>query len=156
MFVHYFTYVSRPWAKAREGLLGDPTEWLACMVQDAYEEGEAVRARVGLGRDLKLSTEVIVRVAHPLSDDRRVVVPINVEAVRMTGLFPKLQADLVLEPLGSDTTKFSLTGTYEPPLGSTGSLLDRALLHHVAEAVVKNFVDRIAIELESIADRLAS
>ena len=33
---------------------------------------------------------------------------------------------------------------YRPPLALVGRALDRALLHRVAEATIKDFVDRVA------------
>ena len=50
----------------------------------------------------------------------------------------------MIEPLGPDLTQLTFQGSYTPPLGLPGRLLDRWVLHRVAEANVKNLVDRIA------------
>ncbi len=42
------------------------------------------------------------------------------------------------------TTQLSVSARYVPPLGSLGSTIDRALLHRIAEATMKDFLDRIA------------
>lgn len=59
-----------------------------------------------------------------------------------------MDADLLLAPLGTQLTQLALRGSYRPPLGALGRAADRALLHRIAEASVKGFVDRIARALE--------
>ena len=45
------------------------------------------------------------------------------------------------------TTQLSISARYVPPLGALGSAIDRALLHRVAEATMKDFLDRVATAL---------
>jgi hypothetical protein len=53
-------------------------------------------------------------------------------------------ADIEVAPLGADQTHLSISGRYEPPMRAIGRILDRTLLHRVAEATVKDFLDRVA------------
>ena len=69
--------------------------------------------------------------------------PISWKATGTDVLFPVLEADLIVEAVGDHMTQVTLRGSYKPPLGPVGRLLDRTLLHHLAEACVKNFMDRI-------------
>ena len=65
---------------------------------------------------------------------------------RATGperLFPQLDADLEVAALGPQRTQLSISARYRPPLGAFGRALDRALLHRVAEATIKDFLDRV-------------
>jgi hypothetical protein len=64
------------------------------------------------------------------------------------GLFPVLDADLLLRPVGLEKTCMTLNGCYRPPLGRLGAGLDRAVLHRVATATVRAL-------LRGIADALA-
>ena len=50
------------------------------------------------------------------------------------------------------SVSYSMSGRYSPPFGSVGEALDRALLHRVAEATVRDFVERVAA---SITRRIA-
>ena len=61
-------------------------------------------------------------------------------------LFPVLDADLTLARDG-DGTILRLAGAYRPPLGSLGQALDRAILHRVADATVRNFLARVAAQI---------
>ncbi len=56
--------------------------------------------------------------------------------------------------LGAQLTQLSLNGRYQPPLGLVGRTIDKALLSRVAEATIKDFIDRLASAIEP-AVRLA-
>ena len=63
------------------------------------------------------------------------------------GLFPVLDADLTLAPAGAGTM-LTLAGAYRPPLGPLGQALDRAILHRVAVATIRNFLVEVAAQLD--------
>jgi hypothetical protein len=65
------------------------------------------------------------------------------------GLFPRLSADLLVSPMGKELTRLTFDGNYDPPLGSLGRAIDRLLLGRFADAIVKNWVDRLATALKS-------
>jgi hypothetical protein len=46
-------------------------------------------------------------------------------------------------PLGEDRTQLAISARYRPPLGVVGRAVDRVLLHRVAEATLKDFLDRL-------------
>ena len=64
-----------------------------------------------------------------------------------------MSADLVLQPLGAGLVEVVFRGSYEPPLKALGRLLDRAVLHRLAEASAKAFVDQLCAAVE---DAIAS
>ena len=72
----------------------------------------------------------------------------------LDSLLPTLEADIELGALGPERTQLSISARYTPPLGSLGRALDRALLHRVAEATVKDFLDGAAASFQE--DRAAS
>ena len=49
-----------------------------------------------------------------------------------------------LRPAGEQGTLLTLEGVYRPPLGALGQALDRAILHRVAAATIRNFLHRVA------------
>jgi hypothetical protein len=63
------------------------------------------------------------------------------------GLFPALDADITVTPAGEQTTLLKLTGTYRPPLGALGTMLDMAILHRIAIRTIRTFLNRIAAAL---------
>jgi hypothetical protein len=64
-------------------------------------------------------------------------------AGRNGGDVPPLDANLELGSLGGDRTQLAISARYQPPLGVVGRAVDRVLLHRVAEATVKDFLDRV-------------
>jgi len=53
----------------------------------------------------------------------------------------------VLSSLGG-STHIEFRGVYTPPLGGLGALLDRIAFHHIAEATVRTFLERLVSLLE--------
>ena len=69
--------------------------------------------------------------------------PLTWEPVGLEGVLPRLEADIELGSLGEDRTQLAISARYRPPLGVVGRTVDRVLLHRVAEATVKDFLDRV-------------
>jgi hypothetical protein len=59
-------------------------------------------------------------------------------------MFPTMRARLTVFALTATETQLELEGTYDPPLGPIGDLLDAALGHRLAEASVQRFVAEVA------------
>jgi hypothetical protein len=66
-------------------------------------------------------------------------------------LFPVLDADITLIPDGDDATLIGLQGVYGPPAGSVGEMLDRAILHRIAAATIRSFLNRLAAAIQDPA-----
>lgn len=151
MFIEYSTRVKAGLADVEKGL-----DAIRANLEDwadvAYREGEQLRARVGpserMAREVKL--EIGIAEIHAFG----LVFPVEWTAADAALLFPDLTADLILASRGLDETELTLKGTYQPPLGTLGKLADRTILHRVAEATVKDWMDRLAAAL-SVESRKA-
>jgi hypothetical protein len=64
-----------------------------------------------------------------------------------------MEGDLELAPFGPGVTHLAMSGRYTPPFGSVGEALDRAMLNRVAEATVRDFVQRVAERIHEAASR---
>jgi hypothetical protein len=133
--------VSLDVAQARlAGLMG--TDLLRSASEDAYGAGITGLARVGARGVYKL---VRVHVRRLAESGGQSGFAIRWEACGPGGgLFPPLDADITLVPASERTTLLVLAGVYRPPLGPLGAALDRATLHRVAAATIRNFLSRIA------------
>jgi hypothetical protein len=149
MFVEYTTKVDSGLAQV-ENELDEVRASLQSWADVAYREGEQLRSRVGPSE--RLARDVDLEIGIPEIHSSGVVYPVHWTASGANLLFPELQADLVLTKQGSRKTSLTLRGTYRPPLGVLGRLADRAGLHLVAEATVKNWMDRLAEALSSPAE----
>lgn len=151
MFLQYFGYVPRPLAEI-EGLLPDLGAHFEGWAAGSYREGEALRTRIGVDRRQKLVAKTVTLSAGPpVRSPSALRIPLSWVATGTPGLFPTMTADLVLARLDGELTQVKLEGTYQPPLGTVGRLLDQAVLHRIAEASVKNLVDRIVAALTDAA-----
>jgi hypothetical protein len=116
---------------------------------DAYGAGITGLARV---HPISLAKVVRVQVRELAETDGSAGLAVRWEATgRGGGLFPALDADIRLLPAGEQTTLLLLSGVYRPPLGSLGAALDRAALHRVAAATIRDFVGRLAAHITSQA-----
>lgn len=145
MFIYYYVHLDAPFRTVERRLLRVVSR-LDGMAAAAYREGEALCAQMGYGGAARPTVAKAVRfdVGRPLRGDAETEIPITWKATGTPGLFPAMEAGIVVAALGPDLTQLALRGSYDPPLGVVGKALDRAALHRVAEASVKGFVDRIA------------
>lgn len=149
MFVYYFVHVRRPFNQVETSLLAHLNH-LGPFADAAYREGEDLRDKVGLSRDHPVVAKTVQLLSGtPLRGAQQTTIPFAWEATGTPGLFPKLDADLIVAAVGPELSQIAMRGTYAPPLGPLGRALDRAVLHRVAEASVKSFIDRVAHLVES-------
>ena len=119
---------------------------LASASKAAYGEGVTELVRVGpLGSVPGTAKMVEVRFRNLVERNDYAGLALRWEATGPGGgLFPALDADLIVMPTGDRSSKLRLTGSYRPPLGALGSALDAAILHRVAQATVHAFLSRLA------------
>jgi hypothetical protein len=144
MFFSYSTNVAGGLAEVEKSLDRVRAN-LAQSADVAYRDGERLSARVGPSESI--AHTVHLEIGQPGIQSSGLVYPIHWTATGATMLFPELDADLILTKRGSKSTSITLRGTYRPPLGPIGRLADRAVLGRVAEATIKNWVDRLASAL---------
>jgi hypothetical protein len=148
MFLRYFVELDLPAAQAETALLDSPAAWLPALADGAVERAEPLLAQVGVGQgSLRVARRVTVRLGHPLMFPSKLSLPMSREPSGW--LLPKLDGELELGPLGKERTQLALSGNYEPPLGTVGRTADRLALHRIAEATIKDFLDRVAAKLQS-------
>lgn len=144
MFIYYFVHVNRPYREVESSLVNQ-LQSLGPFADAAYREGEELRDKMSVRLDNPSVAKTVQLLSGiPIRGDQQTTIPFAWEATGTPGLFPKLDADLVVSAVGPDLSQIAMRGTYAPPLGPLGRALDRAVLHRVAEASVKSFVDRVA------------
>lgn len=147
MFFQYFTDIPIGLG-AVEARIVDLRSKLEHWADVAYRDGEKLYARVG---PESLPYPKKVRLELGAAEIRRVgvVYPVSWRATGAEWLFPELTADLILSHLGTERTRLTLQGTYRPPLGVIGRVVDRALLSRVAESTIQDSLDRVALAVSS-------
>jgi hypothetical protein len=152
VFVSAETVVDVPFDVARTRLVNLARRgWLVGASDDAYGEWGQALARVGpLGSAPGVSRLVDVRFRDVVTHDWYAVLALRWEAVGPgKGLFPVLDADIRLTSYGESGTLLVMMAVYRPPLAAVGAALDRVVLHRVASATSRSFLDRIG---DAVAD----
>jgi len=143
VFVYYFVHIEAPFEEAEAAVLGRIGA-LASIADESYRSGEALSMN---GSGDALVKVVRMEAGEPIRGASETAVPLIWEATGSGILFPRMEADLVVARVGPELTQISFRGSYTPPFGRLGRTLDRTVMHRVAEAVVKRFVDRIALSV---------
>lgn len=145
MFVRYFLDLPKPFEEVQTALLASPETWVPGLARDAEDRGARLLAEVGfaLDEDRRVEKEVEIQLGEAYHLPSKALLPLTWRATGPRTLFPSLDADLEIASLGAHRTQLSISGRYRPPLGAVGRALDRAMLHRVAEATVKDFLDRV-------------
>ena len=153
MFIYYYVLVGAGERSRLESALMDVLRDQPEIADVAYRKGEEIRARLGLD-GAPVAKTVRLDVGVPYRGRQETTIPVTWEATGAPGLFPKMEGELVVAPVGPDVTQIALRGTYRPPLGAVGRAVDRALFHRIAETSIKRFVDRLAGALPGPASEL--
>jgi hypothetical protein len=139
-----------PRAALEKALLSAPESLIPSIASFADDRGQHLLAEVGFPVDgHRVSKNVEIDVGAPVASTGKTWIPISWRATGPAGLFPVLDAELEFASLGRELTQLSLSGRYQPPLGLVGRTIDKALLSRVAEATIKDFVDRLARAIEA-------
>jgi len=149
IFVEDFTDVACPLATVRGRFTGDDS-WLAPLASGAAEDGEALQVRIGPSwAKGRLTRDVRVLTGPPRDRADALVISMIWEPSKLQALFPVLNGDMEVAPIGPGRCRLTLSASYVAPLGELGTHLDHALLHHVAQSTVRSFLARVATNLQA-------
>ena len=154
MFVRYFVELPMPPSEVERALADDPGGWLPGFAEEANHRGELLLAEVGFGEAIRIKRKVTVELGAPVRSSTKVILALHWAAAGHESLFPALDADIEIAPLGAERTQLAMSARYVPPLGALGRALDRALLSRVAEATLKDFLDRVAEAISGSVDHV--
>lgn len=149
MFVQDFMIVERPCAE----LVAEVESGASVLFRHALGEAEAdlnrLRVKVGPQNWPALMAKTVdIRLGPIRRHGDLTLLAFSWHATGTASLFPALDADLEISPLGDHRSELALRGRYDPPGGVLGRSADRLLLHRLADATVRAF-------LSSLANRLA-
>lgn len=150
MFVRYYTFISQPFDEVSRELLDARSEWLPTVARSVNGVGLSL-AELGVAvRGTRFHKTVEMSFGERNQQGAsRISFPFRWKATAVPALFPTFDGDLQVSHWREGTTQLALSANYQPPLGPVGLMLDKAALHLVAEALVKDFLDRVASALET-------
>jgi hypothetical protein len=145
MFLRYYLDLPMPFEQAERALLAIPGSSLGALVEETGDRAQRLLAEVGFTvAERRIQRQVAIAFRDPNRLETRTLLPMTWDPTSPDGLLPALDGDLEVASLGPNRTQLSISAMYTPPMGTFGRALDRALLHRVAEATVKEFLERVA------------
>jgi hypothetical protein len=143
VFARYFIELPIDPKRVERALTEAPESWLRDVASEANHRGDTLLAEIGFGDRVRVARTVAIELGDPVHTAGKVVLPLRWTPTDAPGLFPALEADLEVAPLPPDRTQLAMSARYVPPLGPLGKAIDRAILYRVAEATLKDFLDRV-------------
>lgn len=151
-FIDDFIDVASPFETLRARFSGDG-QWLAPLATVATQDGDNFQMRIGPSWAAGFVThEVKITLWPPRERGLALARSLTWTPNDWQFLFPLLDGDLELAPIGPDQCRISLAATYTPALGRFGVQVDRALLHRVAASTVRSFITQVATKLQTNID----
>jgi hypothetical protein len=141
MFARYFVELPISAEDVEGALSRDPRAWLPGLAESAHHRGDVLLAEVGFGEAVRIKRTVAVELGNLVRSGSKTVFPLRWAALGRGGLF---DADLEVASLRPGRTQLAMSARYVPPFGAVGRMIDRAALSRVAEATLKDFLDRVA------------
>ncbi|MDA8315960.1 MAG: hypothetical protein M0010_12450 [Actinomycetota bacterium] len=127
------------------------------LVGAATSSGETILMRIGpsLG-DHVLGIPARVQLGPRWTRGGCAAIALRWEAELFDSLFPVLDGTLIISSLGTNRSRVTIEASYRPPLEGIGALLDRAILHRVAQSTVHEFLQQLgaALSLEAEPTRI--
>ena len=150
MFVQHSTHIEHPVKACTDALMQGPPKWF-------LRKSESNASSVGLHvAGVPVRKRVVIELGAPVRTSTWTVIPITWKATFPKKLFPEMTGRIELAPTDAKTTRLTVSGMYEPPLGRLGEQLDEAVMHNVAEGTVKELAESIAERLQmAISSRAA-
>lgn len=148
VFVRYFVELPLPFDVAEKALLGALTQRIPGLADDAVAHGQALLAEAGSNQGRLMNERVAVTLGPVVRHPLRTVLAMTWRPASAPALSPALDGDIQLGGLGRQRTQLSISARYRPALGTVELGMDRAILRRVAEATIKNFLDRVGQVIE--------
>lgn len=138
--LHLQRALDEPYEALEAGLRAGPEKWLPGF----QRTGDRITGELAYeqaGAHVKRRTEV--RVGPVQLFAYGVTIQVGWKGARHPELYPELEGHLRLERRQPSGSVLRLDARYTPPAGRIGATVERALMHHVAEASVRDFFDRV-------------
>jgi hypothetical protein len=148
--LRFYGYVDRPYGAVRSLLRARAADVFQHATNTASELVARLRSSVS---GLEIGVDVRIDVAKEREEEGIAGLPpvthlaIGWKASQHAALFPSMSAHLSISPMAFAETRVEFDGTYQPPLGVVGDLVNAAIGHQVAEATVHRFVNDVIEEI---------
>lgn len=143
--------IGMPFPEAVARLADDPEQWLPPPVR--RDPAGLVVTMHATGLLAAAGVAAVVEAGDLEVDPPGLAVrPIAWRAQRSDRVFPRLVGDLELSRTSPTTSRLTLVGGYQPPISVIGDAGDRLVGRHLADAVIRTFLERVAEAMQQTAE----
>lgn len=140
--------VEVPVSDAEKALRIRPEQIAHVVYKSSKSAGDGSIVMLSLAKSQKwLRVPARVDFLSPSAEHPGAIISLEWRANYLARCFPVMKADVLAHGSG-DFTELVLEGTYRPPLGLAGLILDRLVGRWVAAATAERFVEALATSLE--------
>jgi hypothetical protein len=150
-FVRYYVVLARPFSEVERDLLAGVYAWLPSIAEQARDYAVRLLTEVGLEKD-SLSAGSVVKLGRPRRTKQATRLPIEVRVAGRQGMHSLFVGQLEIAPIGPNATQIGIAAVYQPQwelqlAGVVRRTGGRALVHRVAEAAAREFMEQIGVRL---------
>lgn len=143
--------VTVPYPTALHLLSAEPVDWLPAPARRDPDGVVVVMHATGLLA--AAGVPALVQVGELEVDPPGLAVrSIAWRAQRSDRVFPRFVGELELSQTSPTTSHLTLVGGYQPPISVIGDAGDRLVGRHLADAVIRTFLQRVAATLQETAE----
>lgn len=143
--------VTVPFSSALHVLADEPDRWLPAPVR--HDDDGVVVVMHATGLLAAAGVPALVHVGELEVDPPGLAVRnIAWRAQRSDRVFPRFVGELELTQTSATTSHLTLVGGYQPPISVIGDAGDRLVGRHLADAVIRTFLERIAVRMQESAE----
>jgi hypothetical protein len=144
VFVHHSVHIDGPISAVSLALARGSSEWFPGLEERSLA---TVGPQVG---GVGIRKKVVIEFGEPTVAGSWTEVPVSWKATSVRKLFPAMTGKIELAPVDPGVTRLTVSGMYQPPLGSLGKHIDDAFMHRVADATVKDLAESISERLQAL------
>ena len=137
MFTWQRTELPLPFEVVARALRRGPRTWIPDYVEGP---GGEVLCTIAIGPRLARTAEMGLGAVH--SGEGWLTVSVSWRAAETDVLFPIFTGELQAARISDTSTELALVGSYQPPLGPVGELVDHVVMHRVASRALAGFLGR--------------
>ncbi|HEV7203520.1 MAG TPA: hypothetical protein VGN18_02855 [Jatrophihabitans sp.] len=117
------------------------SESAAGRASDTAQDQDALLLRAGVSVATK---QVVIRALPTAVTAAGAEIALSWSATGpMHDLYPSLEATISVEAVDAGSTRVRMIGSYLPPMGNVGVVIDRVIGRRFAAATVRSFLDRV-------------
>ena len=145
-----YLIIGRPISDVELKLLANGSVWLSSIAEHARIHGGQVLSDLGF---TSVTKRIDVKLGRRRLTKGVTRLPIEVQIEAETGLHALFVGHFQIAPMGPHRTHVTMVAVYQPPNRLDGEIVDPALRQRVAEATVRDFMERLAAILNSVESK---